>query len=94
METDAAGFFVSALDLADLNVDDLQGKVVVYNWPDLDWLVGHVTRRPPDRKERDGDGNLVTWWVRFEGEDFETGCALHSDGYSCTTTASMLKRAS
>eukprot|EP00966_Prymnesium_polylepis_P043604 1011156-Prymnesium_polylepis.1 len=82
METDAAGFFVNAVDPADLDVDELKGEHIVYKWPGLGWIHGRVTRRPPNRHEKDDDGDVISWWVKFEGESFETGCALEEDLYN------------
>eukprot|EP00966_Prymnesium_polylepis_P243965 5642479-Prymnesium_polylepis.1 len=63
METDAAGFYINAVDPADVDVDELKGSLIVYNWPGIGWLTGQVTRRPPNRREKDDDGNIVTWYV-------------------------------
>ena len=64
----------------------MDGQCILYQWPSVGWLIGTIIGKPKSPLV-DWDGDPVNWMVKFEGENFLTGCALDMDHYTTRNDA-------
>jgi len=81
MGVNSKGTFENALPSSEIDVDNLEGAMVLVKWPEYGWLRGVVTDKNDDEEEKDDRGREVNWFVEYADDETEAGHFLSLDDY-------------